>query len=229
MATVKQAPVVTDVAVIEAHPEVQKLQNEGRGLLELAAEIRVTSPETEAEAAELLGWINTNAKTLEEMRLSFTRPLHQAQRTINSFFKKITDPLAKADKDLRAKIGAYRQELRRQQEEEERRLREEAERLAAEAAAKAATEAANGAAAQLAPPPPPPPPAVVTESPAAVRTGFGTVSSRIRWDFEVVDPMRVPREYLTVDEQAIRKAVQAGIRHIPGVRIFQVEQVAVRR
>lgn len=50
------------------------------------------------------------------------------------------------------------------------------------------------------------------------------------WDFEIVDPAKLPREYLVPDVQAIRGTVKAlgqGA-HIPGVRIFQKTTV-VRR
>lgn len=43
-----------------------------------------------------------------------------------------------------------------------------------------------------------------------------------RWDFEVIDPIKVPREFCCPDETAIRKVVQAmgGTITIPGVRIW---------
>ena len=44
----------------------------------------------------------------------------------------------------------------------------------------------------------------------------------------VVDPMTVPREYLVVDEKAIRAAVRAGVREIAGVRIYEDVEMAVR-
>ncbi len=49
-----------------------------------------------------------------------------------------------------------------------------------------------------------------------------------RWVFEVTDPNAVPREYLEVNETAIRKAVQGGIREIPGVRIYQDTSLSLR-
>jgi hypothetical protein len=48
------------------------------------------------------------------------------------------------------------------------------------------------------------------------------------WDFEIVNPTLVPREFLTVDETMIRNAVKKGIREISGVRIFQNEKVVLR-
>lgn len=48
------------------------------------------------------------------------------------------------------------------------------------------------------------------------------------WRFEVTDPTLVPREFLAVDEVAIRKAVMAGSREIAGVRIYQEDKLSIR-
>jgi len=39
----------------------------------------------------------------------------------------------------------------------------------------------------------------------------------------------VPLAYQIVDETKIRNAIRAGVRDIPGVRIFEQEQIAGRR
>lgn len=77
-------------------------------------------------------------------------------------------------------------------------------------------------------------PAVVQPAPAilpaqkATRSEAGTVSERKFWTFEIVDPMQIPRAYLMIDEKAIRAAVKAGVRDIPGVRIFEDIQISGR-
>jgi hypothetical protein len=67
--------------------------------------------------------------------------------------------------------------------------------------------------------------------PGVIRSAAGSASTRAVWDFEVTDPDRVPREWLVVDEKAIRAAVKRKadpVREIPGVRIFPKDQLAVR-
>ena len=49
------------------------------------------------------------------------------------------------------------------------------------------------------------------------------------WKHEVIDAAAVPREYLMVDDAAIKAAVKAGIRAIPGVRVFEEAEMRVRR
>ncbi len=49
-----------------------------------------------------------------------------------------------------------------------------------------------------------------------------------RWVFEIENVGMVPREYLQVDEKKIREAITAGVRDIPGVRIYQDESITLR-
>lgn len=48
------------------------------------------------------------------------------------------------------------------------------------------------------------------------------------WAFEIENDKLVPRDYLMVDEKAIRQAIRDGVRTIPGVRIYQEESLRVR-
>jgi hypothetical protein len=68
----------------------------------------------------------------------------------------------------------------------------------------------------------------IPQSSGPVRTAEGTASIKKVWKFEVTDAQAVPREYLVVDERAIRQAVAAGVRAIAGVNIFEESQVAIR-
>lgn len=68
----------------------------------------------------------------------------------------------------------------------------------------------------------------IPQSTGPVRTADGTASVKRVWKFEVKDVASIPREYLLVNESAIRKAVAAGIRVIPGVEIFEDTQIAIR-
>jgi hypothetical protein len=48
------------------------------------------------------------------------------------------------------------------------------------------------------------------------------------WDFKIIDPAQIPAEFMMVNEKAIRAAVKAGVRNIPGVKIYQREELAVK-
>lgn len=64
-------------------------------------------------------------------------------------------------------------------------------------------------------------------------TGFSGFSTAVKgttktWAFEITDAAQVPRQYMEINESLIRKAVQAGTRDIPGVKIFQKESLSIR-
>lgn len=204
--------------------EVITLRDEASSLVEMAESLEVTA-ETLNDASDLLSWIAANKKRLEKQRVFLTKPLVDHQRAINGQFKDWMDPLNQADRAVRQKVLAYQREEERKAAEaraaEEKRQREEQERLAAE-------REASGDASPMEPAAPQP----VAEAPQApersTRSSLGTTTVRKVWTFEIEDESAIPREYLAVDEKKIGAVVKAGVRSIPGVRIYQTDSLAVR-
>lgn len=152
-------------------------------------------------------------KRLEDERLAREAAEREAREKAEAEEKKRREQ-AEADAREAEKLAQEaRDEEERAQAEE---LREQSEREAEEARQRQEAIA-------TAPPPAPLPKAEV--EPAAAPTG---VQMKKVWKATVVDVGAVPREYLEVDEVKIRAAVRAGVREIPGVRIEQVDQMAVR-
>jgi hypothetical protein len=186
----------------------------------------------------LLGRGAKVTKELESLRKSRVDPLNAEVRNVNGLFKAVAGVL----EDIRAKgerhiIAFTHQERARVQREEAetRRRQEEAARKEAEALAKAeaaktpkAREAAlaraemasrEQTAALLATP---------QAAPRAFRSEEATSFTTERWVFQVVKPEDIPRQYLCPDEKAIKAAVAAGVREIPGVAITQEDGLTVR-
>jgi hypothetical protein len=65
-------------------------------------------------------------------------------------------------------------------------------------------------------------------APVVEATKLAGTSGTKRWKATVVDPALVPRKYLIVDERLINADMKAGVREIPGVRIEQIDGLAVR-
>lgn len=71
-------------------------------------------------------------------------------------------------------------------------------------------------------------------TPVAVpKSNFNGYSPNVKgttktWAFEITDAAQVPRQYMEINESLIRKAVQAGTRDIPGIKIFQKESLSIR-
>jgi hypothetical protein len=152
---------------------------------------------------------------VETKRKSLTKPLKDAAKKIEAQFKPTADLIEKADAMLRTKLLAYRQDEERKAEQARKALLDQAA---------TATEAGDTNAAL-----------VLSQQAMSVGTDLATTSQatdgsvqvKMLWTFEVEDQAAVPLEYHTLDTTKIRAAVRAGVREIPGVRIFQTEQVAV--
>ena len=56
----------------------------------------------------------------------------------------------------------------------------------------------------------------------------GKIYSKKSWSFEITDENKIPREYLEVDEVAIKDDIKNGMRTIPGVRVFETEEFVIR-
>lgn len=140
-------------------------------------------------------------------------------RTVDGFFAKLADPVKAAADAVVAAINAHQRKML----EEQRKAQREAELAAA---AKAAAEAT----------PFDDPAPVVQAAPIKAAEAVRVVSSGGRvmatastvWRHEVVDPAAVPRQFLMVNEAAIKAAVAGGMREIPGVRIFEDVRTVVR-
>jgi hypothetical protein len=134
-------------------------------------------------------------------------------RTIDDFFKRLAKPLEDAANAVVSAINVWQ------------RAKLEAERKRqAEEAAKAREEA----------PPFEGTPRIVQAKPQEAARVVSSATGRVQavastvWRHEVTDPQAVPRQYLMVNEAAIKAAVAGGARDIPGVRIFEDVRTAIR-
>lgn len=206
----------------------------------------------EANAVDGLAFVQTVRKKIEEARTELKRPHLEAGRRIDESAKPLLEKLDGVIGHLKKAILVYKQakidvaraeEERRQQEyarqlmeAEKARQREAAEaaekaRLAAidaggfeDDAEEAAAEAVEEVSAMVVAPPRPVP---VPE--ATTKASIGSATLQRRWTFEVLDQRAVPHDYLMVNEVAIRADIRAGIREIPGIRIYQEEIITGRR
>jgi hypothetical protein len=88
---------------------------------------------------------------------------------------------------------------------------------AAEQAAREAEEAAKAT------------PAVVEpERTVTAPVKLAGTATRKRWTFEVIDPDALPDWARTPDMPEIRRRVRDGVRDVPGLRIYQEDELAVR-
>lgn len=192
----------------------EQAAKEGATYLQRANELVIDNDTQESVATNILSMIAVSKKTLEEQRKFLVKPLNDHVKAINNRFKLYSEPLNQADAIIRKKVLDYKKLKEQRRLEEERKVREAAEE-----------EQARLAMSGIKTPLPEP---VVPKAPATTRAELGSTNIKKVWTFEIVDESQIPREYLTVNTKKIAAVVKAGIRNIPGVRIYQQDQLSVR-
>lgn len=225
-------------------PKVQQVSKKSNELVTQAQAIEVRDAAAQAQAAELLLAVAAMRKEIADTWKPMKDAAFKAHRTICSQETLLDAPLLEAEKLLKQRIGAFvseQQRIAREAEEvERRRLREEADRVAAAESQRLAIEDAvaleadgrhEDAEAVLNNPIPVAP---VCVAPAPVVPEIARtkgVSTREVWKFRIVDETKIPREYLEVNEMAIRAVVTRtnGKIKIPGIETYPDTQVAASR
>lgn len=206
--------------------ELAPLQKDSTGIVSRAHKLEVVDASSCDQAGRLLVEIKGLVKVAEEKRKYLLEPLKEATNRINGEFNKLKSPLNDAANILESNIRGYRDQERIRAEAERLKLEEKAEKERVKAeemkeegrekAASNAEERAEKAAHEA---------AMVVLPASTVAEGLHV---RKIWTFDVVDEMKVPREYLEINGKAVRAAITGGTREIPGLRIYQDESFAVR-
>jgi hypothetical protein len=56
----------------------------------------------------------------------------------------------------------------------------------------------------------------------------GKLTKVKKWAWELENADAVPREYLSLDEEKIDEAIKQGVRNIPGIKVFEKEEITMR-
>jgi hypothetical protein len=169
--------------------------------LTTARQTVISSMEDAEKATSLARGFREFVKTCETQRKEMVDPLNKAVKEINSRFKVVTEKAKFGQQIIDEKVLAWHQaQLAREQET-------------------AAQTTKLGAVIHV--------PVAVDTGP--IRADDGSLATtRSSWVWEVVDVDQVPREYLSLDEVKVNAQVRAGIREIPGLRIFEKQTLIVK-
>lgn len=208
-------------------PQEQQMGQEVSRIEQAAYAVVIANDADYEKAGELLTGIKAQQKTVKE----FFEPLRKATKaaydSVLSRRKDMTDPLDSAEKVIKGKMGAYRQEAERKRREQEEKLRRasEAEREKAFAAAVAAEASGDALGAEMAMME-----AEVMDDAAAVATVHMAapkakgISTRVGYEITGIDLDKVPVAIAgvvirPVDEKAVMALIKAskGKIQIPGV------------
>lgn len=224
--------------------EVQVVSRKSTELALMATQIQVINQVTQEKASEYLLAIAALRKEIADTFKPMKDAAFKAHRIICDQERTFDAPLAEAEGAVKRQIGGYVQVQQRLAREAEQQAREEAQRVAAEESRLRTQEEAlqqaidleergdmQGAQAVLASPAYVPVPYTAPAPVAASVAQVKGVATRMEWDFRIVDFDKVPREYLLVNESAIRQVVKAtrGKVRIPGIEAFEKPVVSASR
>ena len=190
--------------------------------MKVVSDSLVLKDETTLElAVSLTGQANRLFKKIEDARKAIVKDPNKFVKAVNNLCKKWTPKLKDIENSLKRKIGNYKyqQDLDRNKKiKEQNEAREDLQ----EAINKQAEEAGVDA-------PQIPAMAPVKKVDTIARSDDGTSASITRpWVYEVTDEEAIPRKYCVPNPKKIKDAIKAGIREIPGVRIFQDTKTTIR-
>lgn len=187
--------------------EIKKLELAIKPVLAKAWSVTIKGDSDMRYAVENLSSLNKYLDEVTSQREAITKPLTAALKSARALFKPIEERLGCA-------IGSVRAEMSRYQTLEVVRVENEASKIAkrvGEGRGKIGIETAVRKIGEI------------DGVASSVIGDNGMVKFRSVRKFEILEVDKVPREYMVVDEIAVRKAMLAGIK-IAGVRYFE-EQV----
>jgi len=184
----------------------------------------------QTKSADFVKQLNSHVKAVEDSRKTTKEPVLDLSRAVDAVFKAVSDPLADAKMAVERSMTAYAQQKAREQQEAARRAAEEAAQRAREAAELAALEAEMLGDEAPAETPIAPEIAIPSNAEASrITSDHGvTASLRGKWVYEVVNSADVPRHLLMINDAAVKAAIKAGERNVPGLRIFQETKIGIR-
>jgi hypothetical protein len=225
-------------------PEVEKVAAQSSALVVNAKSIKVIDAATQSQANELLLSVAAMRKQVENTFAPMKDAAHKAHKVICEQEKKVDAPLVEAERILKSGIGEFVQEQRRLArvaEEEQRKVEMERARLESEREAQeraledAVVLESQGdlvAAEAVLNNPAPAPVRYVAPAPVAAQVAqTAGVGVSMTWDFRITNESIIPREYMLVNESAIRNAGKTtkGKVKIAGIEFFEKPVVSASR
>lgn len=218
-------------------PQEAALQKQIQNLATAAGKAVVDCEARAKSATDLAQLIRATIKAIDDDRKTLTEPLNGFLRAINSRYKEHSSRAEQARQELDAKLLAWRRKeaerIKKEQEAADAAARLERERLRAQAEAEAEALRKRGEetaaemvmqTAQMTLIP-----SVVVPEKRSTEGQRAASSTRKVWKFEVVDFAAVSDEYKTLNSTAVYTQIRAGVRELAGLRIFEHDELVVRR
>lgn len=224
MTKVKKTPAaapVTDLTKIES--QLKPIEAEVLGFKEAAEKLTIVTEADYAKASDVLDIVKSKIKASEKMRKFFVDPLNAQVKTINALFKPQTEYAEDVERIIKGKMKNYYEIQEAARIKEQKRLDD----IRAAADKKREQKGMAPIAAPV---------REVAEPQKTVVTGNSKAQVRKYWTHEIEHLDQLPDEVKRailgeaykkgIAKSVIQKYVEAGVREMTGVRIFEDTLIA---
>lgn len=213
----------TEITNVEK--QLKPLESEIISFSEKAKTLVIKTDEDYSKSSDLIKIINDKKKAIESLRKFFTDPLNAQLKNINGLFKPQVEEADEVIKTIKGKMSVFFTE------KEEARIKEEARLQAIRDKADAKREAEGKE--KIAEPV-----REIAVPEKTINTDASTSTVRKVWTHKVKSMSALPDDVKKaifeeayrkgIVDQVIRKFVNAGIREMEGVEIFEENKIAIR-
>jgi hypothetical protein len=205
-----------------AKHQLMKFRSAIQGMASEVEALEISDDQAEKRAAEMTAQARVLIKQIEEKQKQIIEEPQKFVKAVQTFtlpFRKDLDEIVGKVKRKLEAYGYTKELARREAEKRAKEATEKIQKEMDERAAKAGVEPVT----IITP--------MIPEKRGPVRTETGTTSYVPVWDYEIIEVAKIPARYLAADptnRAAVMESVRAGVREIPGLRIFEKMQVRTR-
>lgn len=220
--------IFNEVTVIMNQPDFKQYGKAVELLVKECKKVTVKDDHTERDAVEKVSQVRGLFKRLDDTRKEGLEKYRGIEKGVNNAVRQWTDPLADAETHLKREIRNHQAALEMQRRKEEEIARQKAEKLRQKMQKEADKMGLEA---------PEIPVPSVPKRPSVVRgTGGGKVSTRKVWKAKLLDMKelalaigkgKAAKELLVFNQSLGDTMARNGVREIPGVEIYQEDQMSV--
>lgn len=206
--------------------ELAPLTTEVVSLKEKAEAVVITTDEDYEAAGDMAGVINEKKKAIDKMRKFFVDPLNAQVKSINGMFMPQIDEADAIVRLLKGKMSVFFDKKEEARLKEEKRLQDIRDRANEKRAEQGKEEIAEP---------------VREVAPVAKTVTTGVAQSQVRktWEHEILSMSELPEDIKKaifaeaykkgIVGMVVQKFVDAGMREISGVRVYEKTSIALKK
>jgi len=198
------SPGLSNIDEIQAIRALESYEVKIDQIIKYAKDFVVVSNWSAEEAISLGGEAKQLSKSIDSARKTITDPARKFVNKMNDVAKVFTEKLEQVESIIKMKVSNWKKAQAEKLAQEEEDAKALSESLGIEVAA------------------------YVITAPKNIR-GDGAMSyEQTVWRYEIEDESLIPREYLCIDESKVKGVIKAGIRNIPGLKIFSEQKTIIK-